>query len=107
MSALRQGRQQSQALAKLGGRSDAQLQGQIGLGRSAQELNRIGGQSRASSAILPYELNDANRKGQDWRMIADLFNTGSMAAGMYGMTTPNPDYAGFYSRSAANPTFSH
>lgn len=86
VDALRKGRQQSQALAKLGGRSDAQLGGQIDLGRSAGDINSIGRQSRASSAILPYELQDANAEGEDWSTIADLFNLASMGTGMYGMT---------------------
>lgn len=105
--ALRRGRAQSQALAKLGARGDQQLGSGITLGRSAQDLNSIGGQSRASSSILPFELQDANAKGQDWRTIADLFNAGSFATGMYGMGTAPVDYGGFYSRSAANPTFAH
>lgn len=84
--ALKRGRQQATALAKLGGRSDAQMQGAFSLGRSAQELDSLGNRSRSSSAILPYELQDANRKGEGWRTIADLFNLGATATGMYGMT---------------------
>lgn len=84
--AMARGRQQAAALARLGGRSDAQMQGGIALGRSAQDLNRIGNTSRSSSAILPYELQAANSKGEGWRTVADLFNLGSAVTGMYGMT---------------------
>jgi hypothetical protein len=85
VDAMRRGRQQSQALARLGGTSDAQFTGQTGLLRSGQDLNRIGGMSRASSAILPYELQDANRAGEGWRTVSDLFNIGSMGYGLYNM----------------------
>jgi len=104
--ALKRGRQQSAALAKLGGRSDAQMQGGINLGRSAQTLDSIGNRSRSSSAILPFELQDANRKGQGWRTIADLFNTGAMVSGMYGMTTaPATQYSkGLYGGAAYGGT---
>lgn len=107
VDAIRRGRQQSQALATLGATSDATANSQIGLARSAQDLNLIGGRSRASSAILPYELSDANRKGQGARTVADLFNVASLGTGLYGMANPPVDYGGFYARSAANPTFSH
>lgn len=107
VDALRRGRQQSKALAKLGANSDASLDSQIGLGRSGQELTSIGNRSRASSAILPYELAGAESKGEGLRTIGDIFNLASFGTGLYGMSKPPVDYGGFYARSAANPTFSH
>ncbi len=85
--ALDRGRQQAKSLAKLGGRSDAAFGTNVALGRSAQNLNRIGEFSRGSSRVLPYELEAANYKGENWRTIADLFQLGSMASGFYNMST--------------------
>lgn len=87
VAAIQRGRQQGKALAKLGGQGDANFAGAVDLTRGAQDLNRIGGQSRASSAILPYELQDANSKGEGWRTIGDVANLASMAYGLYGMTS--------------------
>lgn len=88
VDALARGRQRAGALAKLGGRSDAALGTNIALTRSGQDLGRIGGFSRGSSAVLPIELQGAYGEGRNWRRIADLFNIGATATGLYGMTTP-------------------
>lgn len=105
VAAIRRGRQQGKALAKLGGQGDANLAGAISMGRSGQELNSIGNTSRASSAILPHELNAANQKGEGWRTVGDLASIGSMAAGLYGMTATPGNAA--YAASLKNPTFAH
>lgn len=104
-SAIRRGRATSAAQAKLGGVADAGLQGQYDLARGGQDLNAIGGKSRASSAILPYELQDANLKGEGWRTVGDLADIGAMGYGLYGMTTAPGNLA--YQQSLKNPLFAH
>ena len=42
----------------------------------------------AADERRPVELQGAERKGEGLRTVADLFNAGAMAYGMYGMTTP-------------------
>ncbi len=86
VDALSRGRQRAAALAKLGGRSDAEFGTKVALTRSGQDLGRIGGFSRGSANVLPVELQGAANKGENWRRLADLFSLGATATGLYGMT---------------------
>lgn len=93
VDALKRGRQQAGALAKLGARSDQAFDNNLALAHSAQDLNTFGGFSRGSSAVLPYELQGANGKGDSWRTVADVANAvamGSMYYNMAGAGTPPP-----------------
>lgn len=104
-NAIRRGRATSAAQAKLGGTADADLRGKYDLARGQQDLNAIGNKSRASSAILPYELQDANRAGEGWRTVGDIANIAGMGYGLYSMTTPPGNAA--YASSLKNPLFAH
>lgn len=100
VAALRRGRQQAKAQARLGGQADANQQGGFSMMRSGQDLDRIGNRSRASSAILPYELQDAYGRGEGWRTVGDIANTAASIYGLYGMTTP-PEATGAYGAKGA------
>lgn len=88
VAAMRRGKQQAKAQARLGGMQDANQTGAVDLLRGGQDMRRIGNESRASSQILPYELSDANQKGEGWRTIGDIAGLAAQAYGLYGMMTP-------------------
>lgn len=104
-TAIRRGRATAAAQAKLGGTADASLQGQFDLARGGQDLNAIGSKSRASTNILPYELQNANNAGEGWRTVGDVANLAGMGYGLYGMSMPPVNAA--YAASAKNPLFAH
>ena len=78
---------QGQALGEL--RSFGDLLGTISRfqGRDAAQLAQIGGFKRGSSSIVPYELEDASKKGAGLRMFGDILGAvGSLgvSAGLQG-----------------------
>lgn len=77
--------QQTGALGNL--RSFGDLLGEISLqqGRDASQIGTIGGFKQGSSNIVPLELNQAGKAGDNWRLLADLLGgAGSVATG-YGI----------------------
>lgn len=85
VDALKRGREDAKSLAKLGARSDVAFGNNVSLAESAADLNQLGGFSRGSSAVLPYELQGANAKGKNWRTVADVANAVGMASMFYNM----------------------
>lgn len=77
--------QQSGALAGL--RSFGDLLGDISLlqGRDARQIGTVGGFKRGSQNVVPLELNQAAKAGDDMRLFADILGgVGSVATG-YGI----------------------
>lgn len=77
--------QQAGAAGKL--RSFGDLLGEISTlqGRDAGLIGAIGGFKRGSSNIVPLELNEAAKAGDNWRFLADILGgVGSVATG-YGI----------------------
>lgn len=105
VDALQQGRQQAKALARLGGREDVGFGNQVSLTDSAADINMLGGFSRGSSGVLPYELQASHAKGKNWRTVADIaravgtasmfYNMGTSGAG-WTNTPNNPSYVGMH-----------
>jgi hypothetical protein len=56
----------------------------IDLARSGQKQGMLGGFSRASSDLLPMELQVAGHAGDTWGGIGDLLGAGGQAVGLYG-----------------------
>jgi hypothetical protein len=83
-----EGRQQAVAATKIGaygdlGQSNANLMTNSGL-----KLGTINTNSQNDSAILPYELQGAQSKGDSLRTLGDIFNGAGMIYGMGGFGKP-------------------
>jgi hypothetical protein len=77
--------QQQGALADL--RSFGDLLGDISLlqSRDATQIGSIGGFKRGSQNIVPFELNEAAKAGDDMRLFADILGGVGSAATGYGI----------------------
>jgi hypothetical protein len=53
-------------------------------GRDAGQLGLIGSMRRGSQGVLPMELEAAQGKGAEWRLLGDILSAGSMFAGPGG-----------------------
>ncbi len=84
--AVGRGRGIVRSQAKLQAYGDNQLNNGVSLNRAGQGIDMISNASRASSGIVPYELDAAGHAGDKYRTIADLFRMGGNVAGAYGMT---------------------
>lgn len=86
-------------LANLSSYSGLDLQQGIALNRTGQEVSRLGDASRGYSAVLPYQLDGASKKGDTLNLVADVMNAGGNLAFLYGATAPKkpapaPTYSG-------------
>jgi hypothetical protein len=79
-----EGRQQAAAATKIGAYGDLGQSNANMMTNSGLKLGTIGTNSQADSAILPYELQGAQSKGDSLRTLGDLFNGASMIYGMGG-----------------------
>jgi len=77
---LASGKEFAGQLAGLGAFGEQQFGTRLDLSRLAESMGQIGTESRNSSAILPLELNEANRAGDSLTGVADIMGSlGSVA----------------------------
>lgn len=88
--AVRQGRGEVMARAKLGAYGGVQQKNAIDLNRSGQDIGRMGDFSRGSAGIMPLEMNAAYGAGRKWGQISDLFRMGGYGLALYGAMQPAP-----------------
>lgn len=69
--------------ARLGGWGDALFGGNIGIGRSAQDVATNAGFARGSASVLPLEQRGAMARGANTRMLGDLTVLGGTMAAPY------------------------
>lgn len=74
----------------------------IDLGRDAQWQSIFAGNRKASSDVLPLELQDANRAGAGARGIGQILSIGSTAAGMAGLAGAGPSWGSIFGSGQAN-----
>lgn len=84
--AIRRGRARLGAQARVGASGQNQFNNRVSMNRGMGEIAQLADFSRGSSGVLPYALQGAENAGAGFRTAADLFNLGSSAVGMYGMT---------------------
>lgn len=77
--------QQTGALAGL--RSFGDLLGDISLkqGRDARQIGTVGGFKRGSQNVVPLELNEASKAGDNMRLFADILGGAGSATTSYGI----------------------
>lgn len=84
--AIRKSRSRLGAQARVGAFDQNQFNNRISMNRGMSDLSRLAGFSQGSAGVLPYDLEGAANAGAGYRTAADLFNLGSSAVGLYGMT---------------------
>lgn len=94
--AMATGRQRGAAQGALSGYGDLSFGNNINLGRSGMEHARIGNFSQRSSAILPWELEAANRKGAGARQFGQLLSSAGMLAGLGGAMGMGPSFGDLF-----------
>lgn len=96
--------QQTGALADM--RSFGDLLGDLSLlqGRDARTIGTIGGFKRGSQGIVPYELNEASKAGDDMRLFADLLGGAGTIATGYGIGGGSSALAGMFAAPKAAKT---
>lgn len=95
--------QQTGALSDL--RSFGDLLGSISLlqGRDAAQIGSIGGFKRGSQNVVPLELNEAGKAGDNSRLMADIMGgVGSIATG-YGINGGSASIANMFGTKAPIP----
>ena len=88
--AVRQGRGEVMARAKLGAYGGMQHKNAIDLNRSGQDIGQVADFSRGSAGIVPLEMSAAYGAGRKWGQISDLFRMGGYGLGMYSMMQEPP-----------------
>jgi hypothetical protein len=98
--------------ANLQGYTNMGLQQQLGNLKANNAINLIGNQARASQAVLPIELREAQQVGQgemDWSKIVSMLGSAALAAGggtlLGGLMSPAAA-AGSTTTQAADPFIS-
>lgn len=76
--------QQGRALGELRGFGDLLGTTTMLQSRDAGQIDQIGGFKRGSASVLPYELDDASRKGGGFKMLGDLAALGATVVGGMG-----------------------
>lgn len=99
--AVKRGKGEVMARAKLGAYGGVQQDNAINLNRSGQSIGQMADFSRGSAGVLPYEMNAALGAGNKYRNIADMMRMAGYGLGMYGMMKPAPlNYATSPSQTA-------
>lgn len=95
--------QQVGALASM--RSFGDLLGDISLmqGRDARSVGTIGGFKRGSQNLVPIELNEAAKAGDNWRLFADILGGAGSAATSYGIGGGSGNLASLFGPQAPIP----
>jgi len=99
-SALNSGRNYGKTQAKLSSYGQTQFDNNLGLTRTAEDLERINNFSRGDSNLVQSRLANANTKGQGSRNAADIFGGIGDIAMLYGMST-----AGRPAKATPKPAF--
>lgn len=81
-------------LARLGGFTDRTLANNIANNRFLNQQANIGNFMQGSLGVLPLELEAANRKGDNMRMLGDILGTAGTVTGMMAATGINPFASG-------------
>lgn len=68
----------------------------IELGRDAQWQQIFGDNQRRSAALLPGEMEEANRAGSGWRTAGQIMSTAATAAGMAGLYGGGPSWGDLF-----------
>ena len=92
-NAVRKGRAQLTARARLGAFDKSQHGNRLEIGRARTGVQQLQNFSLGSQNALQSEFGSATNAGKGWGNAADLFNLGSSVVGLYGMTkapTPKP-----------------
>lgn len=84
--AIRRGRTQLGAQARLGAFNQNQTENQRLLQRGMTDVGQIADASAGSAGVLPYALEGAANAGRGYQTAADLFNLGGQAVSLYGQT---------------------
>lgn len=87
-TSLQKGRDYTRALAEMASYGGQGQQQGIRLGDARRDMGEILRQSRASSKILPYELDRANLAGRGLMTGSDVLNGLGDAAFVYGASAP-------------------
>lgn len=88
--AVAKGKNYAKASARLNSYGQQNLNNNIALGRNAQDMSMLGGFSQGQSAVLPYQLQGAQRAGRGMNVASDIFNGAGQLATIYGLTRPKP-----------------
>ena len=88
--AVRQGRGEVMARAKLGAYGGVQSNNAIRLNRSGQDIGQMADFSRGSAGIVPLEMQASLGAGRKWGQISDLFRTTGYGLGLYSAMQPGP-----------------
>lgn len=86
--ALERNKQQAKLNANVSAYGGVNQKNAIDTGRDAQWQSIFGGNMQRSAAILPAELEDANRAGAGMRGVGQVLGMASTATGMAGMSNP-------------------
>lgn len=111
--ALSKGKQSAQRAARLSAYGDTNLANAFATNRAGQRIGQVANFSRGSTGVLPFELEQAQKKGGNWSAAADGLNAVSSLASLYSMTgtpgtgqtmsknpaTLGPRYQSFYGGS--------
>lgn len=83
--AMAKGKEQIKAQAALGAYADSQLDNQRTLNTGAEEIGQMADFAGGSSGVFADEMQHAQRAGDQYRRVADLFRAGGSALTMYSM----------------------
>jgi hypothetical protein len=95
--ALSRGKQQAKLNADVNGVGDTTSKLGVTLGRAGQWQNIFGNNARSSAALLPGELETANRAGGTMRGIGEILGAGGQAMGTAGLMGGGPSWDSLFS----------
>lgn len=96
-NALTRGKQQAKANADVNGVGDTTSRLGVTLGRAGQWQNIFGNNARASAALLPGELETANRAGGTMRGIGQVAGAAGQAMGTASLMGGGPSWDSLFS----------
>lgn len=97
--ALDRGKQQAKLNGDVNGVGDATARLGVDLNRAGQWQSIFGGNARSSAALLPLELEEANRAGSTMRGIGQILGAGGQALGTAGVMGGGPSWGELFGSS--------
>lgn len=100
-TAIARGKEQAKRNADVGATGTVNQKLGIDLGRDGEWQKIFGGNISRSAALLPLELQDANRAGSGWRGVSSIMSAGAGATGAIGGSPDAPTWGSLFGAGGA------
>lgn len=100
-AAIARGKEQAKRNAEVGATGTVNQKLGIDLGRDGEWQNIFGGNIHRSAALLPLELQDANRAGAGWRGVSSIMSAGAGATGAVAGGADAPTWGSLFGAGGA------